>query len=339
MTLLPGILNAQVLDDRWYISPQVSYGFFDDDSGLDDDIGYGGWVGKPLGRLLNVELQGFQFQPDLENSSFGESEGEITGYGLTLLFIPNRDRSYGFGLFGVADGTLETGPVDFNDDGIIDSAKEEFDTVILDVGLGYIHEFTEHGIGLRGEYRFRYSDVSDAADDLSDHIVTLALHIPLGARPTAPQPPPPKPAAPAPAPPPEPEPEPDLESREPIVLKGVKFDFDKATLRPESKTILDRAIRTLKDKPKVDVLVAGHTDAIGTEQYNQGLSERRAKAVYDYLVAGGVNAGRLTTKGFGESEPIAPNQNPDGTDNPEGRQENRRVELQVQYEEAPPPSE
>ena len=71
--------------------------------------------------------------------------------------------------------------------------------------------------------------------------------------------------------------------------------------------------------------------AIGTDAYNQGLSERRARAVYDYLTGNGIDASRLVgPNGYGESRPIAPNTNPDGSDNPEGRAQNRRTELNVQ---------
>jgi OOP family OmpA-OmpF porin len=79
------------------------------------------------------------------------------------------------------------------------------------------------------------------------------------------------------------------------------------------------------------VEVAGHTDAIGTAEYNQGLSERRARAVYDYLTSHGVDASRISgPNGYGETRPIAPNTNADGSDNPEGRARNRRTELNVQ---------
>ena len=116
-----------------------------------------------------------------------------------------------------------------------------------------------------------------------------------------------------------------------IDLKGVNFDFDQATLRPDATAILDEAISILGRYPQLRVEVAGHTDSIGTEQYNQGLSERRAQAVYDYLGAHGIGADRLVGPvGYGESRPIAPNTNPDGSDNPEGRASNRRTELNVQ---------
>ena len=116
-----------------------------------------------------------------------------------------------------------------------------------------------------------------------------------------------------------------------IDLKGVNFDFDKSTLRPDAVVILNQAIDILKRYPDLKVEVAGHTDSIGTDAYNQKLSERRAHAVYDYLTSNGVDAARLVgPNGYGESRPIAPNTNPDGSDNPEGRALNRRTELNVQ---------
>jgi OmpA-OmpF porin, OOP family len=116
-----------------------------------------------------------------------------------------------------------------------------------------------------------------------------------------------------------------------IDLKGVNFDFDKSTLRPDAVAILDEAIAILGKYPELKVEVAGHTDSIGTEVYNQGLSERRAQAVYDYLASHGIDAGRMVgPTGYGETRPIAPNTNEDGSDNPDGRARNRRTELNVQ---------
>ncbi|MGH8081029.1 MAG: OmpA family protein, partial [Lysobacter sp.] len=90
-----------------------------------------------------------------------------------------------------------------------------------------------------------------------------------------------------------------------IDLKGVNFDFDKATLRPDSVAILNEAAEILKRNPSLRVEVAGHTDLCGKDAYNQKLSERRAKAVYDYLTSNGVDAGRLAGPiGYGESRPL-----------------------------------
>jgi len=125
-------------------------------------------------------------------------------------------------------------------------------------------------------------------------------------------PPPPAPAAAAPPP----------AKAEPLVtLHGPQFDFNKATLKPDGKALVDAGVKVMKDKPDLKVSVDGHTDSIGSEAYNQKLSERRAKAVRDYMVAQGVDASRITTRGFGKSKPVASN------DTAEGRAENRRVEI------------
>ena len=90
-----------------------------------------------------------------------------------------------------------------------------------------------------------------------------------------------------------------------IDLKGVNFDFDKATLRPDAVAILNEAAEILKRYPDLRVEVAGHTDLCGTDAYNQSLSERRARTVYDYLTSNGVDASRLSGPiGYGESRPL-----------------------------------
>lgn len=108
-----------------------------------------------------------------------------------------------------------------------------------------------------------------------------------------------------------------------IDLEGVHFEFDKATLTPDSKSTLDAAVEILGNHPQLQVEVAGHTDAIGTESYNLDLSKRRARVVYEYLIDNGISADRLTTEGYGESEPIASN------DTEQGRAQNRRTELVI----------
>jgi outer membrane protein OmpA-like peptidoglycan-associated protein len=132
-----------------------------------------------------------------------------------------------------------------------------------------------------------------------------------------PPPPPPAPAV-AEAPPP-----PAPAQRKKIVLRGVHFDFDKANIRADAEPILDTAVSTLQSDQPVEIVVEGHTDSVGTEQYNQSLSVRRATAVRDYLEMKGIDASRMTIEGFGESNPVASN------DTAEGRAQNRRVELRV----------
>ncbi|QGW64375.1 OmpA family protein [Lysobacter soli] len=113
-----------------------------------------------------------------------------------------------------------------------------------------------------------------------------------------------------------------------IDLKGVNFDFDKATLRPDAISILSEATEILKRYPELRVEVAGHTDQCGKDAYNQKLSERRATAVYDYLTSNGVDASRLQGPiGYGESRPLEDK----GQAFPGCKSEiNRRTELNVQ---------
>jgi outer membrane protein OmpA-like peptidoglycan-associated protein len=116
-----------------------------------------------------------------------------------------------------------------------------------------------------------------------------------------------------------------------IELSGdVLFDFDKADIRAAAEPVLTGVAAVLIQHPDAAVTIAGYTDAKGSDSYNLALSERRAASVKAWLVAnGGVNGANLTTEGLGETNPVAPNAHPDGSDNPEGRQKNRRVEIAV----------
>ena len=106
-------------------------------------------------------------------------------------------------------------------------------------------------------------------------------------------------------------------------LSNSLFDTGKAVIKDAAKGPLYTVVMWLKENPNAKVEVSGHTDNVGSPAYNQDLSERRAKAVYDYFVASGVDASRLSYKGYGMEKPIADNATP------EGRQQNRRVELNV----------
>ncbi len=105
-------------------------------------------------------------------------------------------------------------------------------------------------------------------------------------------------------------------------LKGVMlFDFDSSTIKPEAYSLLDEVAIILEHNPEIKGEIRGYTDSTGTEEYNQQLSEKRAQAVEEYLEKKGTDPARLTSKGYGASQPIASNETK------EGRQENRRVEL------------
>jgi outer membrane protein OmpA-like peptidoglycan-associated protein len=108
-----------------------------------------------------------------------------------------------------------------------------------------------------------------------------------------------------------------------IILKNIFFDFDKATLRPESTNELERLTKLLVDVPTLKIEISGHTDSKGADDYNKKLSNSRAKSVVDYLISKGIAADRLTFVGYGEEQPI------DSNDNDNGRQMNRRTEFKI----------
>jgi len=126
------------------------------------------------------------------------------------------------------------------------------------------------------------------------------------------------PAAPAPSARPAPVP-----SRTTAVIQAdALFDFDKSVLRPDGKKNIDDALAKIRGTDLEMVIATGHTDSIGTNAYNQKLSERRAQSVKDYLVSKGIPASKITTIGKGETQPVATNKTA------EGRQKNRRVDIE-----------
>ena len=104
---------------------------------------------------------------------------------------------------------------------------------------------------------------------------------------------------------------------------GILFGFDSSDLRPEARENLRTLAESLQEYPNTDIMIVGHTDAVGSEDYNQRLSERRASSAAGYLVTQGVPRNRMMTLGKGETEPVASN------DTDAGRQQNRRVEVAI----------
>ena len=108
-----------------------------------------------------------------------------------------------------------------------------------------------------------------------------------------------------------------------LIISGINFAFNSSVLDKDSHVLLERAVENLKRNPQMNVLIEGHTDSVGPEDYNMWLSLQRAKAVEGYIVSRGIAEERMDIKGLGESDPLASN------DTPEGRAENRRVEFVV----------
>ena len=110
---------------------------------------------------------------------------------------------------------------------------------------------------------------------------------------------------------------------ETVILKNIFFDTDKSELKTESLSEIDRLITLLIKNPLLKIEISGHTDNVGTKEYNQNLSLLRAKAVYEYLIVKGINKNRLSYIGYGMSQPI------DSNDTPDGQTKNRRTEFKV----------
>ena len=118
--------------------------------------------------------------------------------------------------------------------------------------------------------------------------------------------------------------------KEAIVIKNIYYDTDKADIKSNTQSIIDTTLLSLLNKnPDIIIEISSHTDSRGKDDYNMKLSQKRAQSVVDYLISKGISADRLVAKGYGETLPIAPNKNTDGTDNIQGMDKNRRTEFKI----------
>ncbi|MBS0456967.1 MAG: OmpA family protein [Proteobacteria bacterium] len=341
---------AQDYDDRWYLAGSFGYNF-QDNSRLNYNAPFGTLgVGKPLSPNWALELN-FNAQDPRERSPDSGMHWQQYGVSLDALYHFRKEgRNWnpylraGLGWQHNREGFFFAGlPV-----------KHSSDNVAAVFGAGLEAQYGRYGI--RTEVGARLDDFGNSVNAPStghfvDLLASVGVTVALGPEPV-------KAVEPAPAPAPvvtcadkdsDGDGVNDCNDKCPntppgtavgpdgcpvpvtIDLRGVNFDFDKSKLRPDSISILNEAVAVLKKYPQLRVEVAGHTDSIGSDAYNMKLSERRAKVVYDFLVKNGVDTGRLVgPHGYGKTRPIAPNTNPDGSDNPKGRAENRRTELNVQ---------
>ncbi|MFA5171537.1 MAG: OmpA family protein [Sulfuriferula sp.] len=318
--LMAGSAAAADLDTRTYLTPSISYTTPDNNLwGLDDGFGFGIGAGKAINQNLNLELNAGYSSQDFKNGAGQLQDVSVTG---DALYIFNRDASFSPYILG-GIGAIQ-GRTEGHTPG---ASKTHF---MADLGVGAMKWFND--IAVRGDVRYRFIDGKGDATVGNDWIATLGLMIPLGAKPAAPAPEPaPAPyVAPAPAAAPEPTPAPAAQpeiarpvAHTKVIFDGTNFDFDKATLRPTGKAKLDDNVRSLTQYPDIDVEITGHTDSVGSDKYNQKLSEERAMTVKRYMESKGIASGRMTTKGYGETKPIASNKTK------AGRAENRRVEIEI----------
>ncbi|MBY0574015.1 MAG: OmpA family protein [Undibacterium sp.] len=163
-------------------------------------------------------------------------------------------------------------------------------------------------------WRTGYYTPADAVPGCDAPLAPPAPPAPPPAPPVAPPPPPPAPPAP---------PAPKVTSEKVTFAADAFFDFDKAILKPEAKVKLDDMATKLKDVNLEVIVSTGHTDSVGSDEYNQKLSIRRADAVKAYIISTGIDAKRVFSEGKGEKQPVADNKSK------EGRAKNRRVEIEV----------
>ncbi len=331
-----GTAGAETADERWYLAPTIGYVFADSDRKADDGWGLGLALGKSLNEKWNLELA-------LRGNKLDRAAGgayDQYGLGVDGLYFFKRDPAFApFAVVGA--GYLRSD---------VPSASD--DSLMANAGLGFLKRLSDN-MDLRADARYRWASNNlpgVSGNGLGDWLVSIGLNIALGAKAAAPavavsryepvmakaaprsEPvvvkqdatPEPKPEMAAPTPKVVAE---QLKQAKPgdvvVVLRGVNFDFDSARLRPEAFPILDEAARVLGQRDKLKVDIVGHTCSIGTEQYNQGLSERRARSVYNYFLTKALSAGRFGVKGYGETRPAADNAIR------AGRERNRRVELHI----------
>ena len=326
--LLPLAARAEIKEGSFEVEPFAGYNFFEHGQNLKDAFNYGGRLGYNFTRYFGVEgtVEFIGSRVD-DRSIKGSKEGQFRSpinnvslylYHVDAVYHPLPDGDFNpFIVAGI--GGLHYSP-----------SISHGDMPALNVGVGAKYWLTEN-LALRVDVR-DYVVTEIMHDSYNNIGVTAGITYAFGGtskHKVAKAETKPEPVA-------ETKPEPVVEAKpkvEPVVilvaepevekkvaavvaepkieekviilaLEDVHFDFDKSTLTPEAQTILKRNLQLLKENPKAKIRIAGYTSASGTEEYNQKLSERRAKAVMDYLVKEGVSTpDRLSEIGHGESNP------------------------------------
>lgn len=300
---------------QMFISPNVGYSQADPDRLSDDGL----YLGLSLGYVFkeNWTFEGglglHRFDEDFEDGQPLEwRQVSVSG---TVRYLIDMDAAHPY--FGVGFG--------FGNNELEDSDIDDWGYQIGPV-IGFEWDMTDSG-AFRFEVGHKYTDFDQGSIGTGFWDTTISLGfthyfgggireevIEAGPDPVPPMPP-------TESAPPE---EPSRPMPVSITLNGVNFDFDKCTLRSDAIAILDEAVRVLNSN-EIRVELAGHTDWVGSDAYNQTLSECRAKVVADYLNDKGVEGGKIVAvNGYGESKPI------DTNETAEGRARNRRTELNVQ---------
>jgi OOP family OmpA-OmpF porin len=324
-------------DYRFYVAPMAGLALSPAGRMSGNGVGGGVAIGKPLFPHIGLEIDGDYLHYRGRQTTV---PGSGIGCGLLGLFscpdqvqVTSNRNIYGGGL-GLNAYLLPS------DSGVfVHGDAEGGSRFVYDAGLGLDQPIFNGALSFRVELLYHKE-----ADYKGEPLFHLGARIPLGSLPSA-APPPPEPPpqvvpveSPPPAPPPPPPPAPPpcqppapgqpvslegCKTGDVLVLHGVNFDFNKASLTLNAKFLLDQVADALLARKDIKVEIDGHTDGKGSGPYNMRLSQHRADSVKQYLATRGVETDRMSTKGFGKTMPIADNNTDDG------RELNRRVELKV----------
>ncbi len=361
-------VSAQDFDDRWYLTTSAGINLQDDSRGTRNapfgTIGFGKFISQnwSLDGEFNYQNPRFNNQDVIANPTSGQTAAEIlraqnlnwSQYGVSFdlrrHFVVEGRNWNPYLLAGLGYQRSEEEFDAFPNPNSPGQRKDG--NLAGKIGAGMQGDLGRVGIRAELAYRLDADDSSAYAPNESwfgDVLASVGFIVPLGPEPSAPvdEAPPPPPQAPNCA---DKDGDgdgvndcndrcPNSQAGEAIGpdgckvqiaidLKGVNFDFDKATLRPDAVSILNEAVEILKRYPDLRVEVAGHTDLCGKDTYNQSLSQRRSQTVYDYLTGNGIDSSRLAgPNGYGEGRPLVQT----AQTLPECKNEtNRRTELNVQ---------
>lgn len=300
----------------WYVVPGATY--MNTDNDLEAENGRGGFlsIGKEVSEHWDIQARAGYNRAD-EDTGIAGASGKYrqSTLGLDALYVFSREKFRPFLLAGIGAARNN---VDYSNVGLDNRSNTSW---LANVGLGAQYLFNDK-FGIQADVRHQWSRPEsrnvartvDADEVVGNTLVNLGGIFRFGApepvveeSAPAPAPTPVAAAEPAPAPAPAPVPAPLCKPQNEVVTVSAEklFGFDKANLREEGRKVLEETAAKIKANPEITaVIVTGHTDRIGTDAYNQKLSERRAKQVSDYLISQGIDGGIITTEGKGKSEPV-----------------------------------
>jgi OmpA-OmpF porin, OOP family len=324
LACLPLVASAGDEAGHWYVDPYLGGISPDPDWNLHGGFLGGLAIGNQFTKNWAAELNLNSTRLRDEKDS---GDTRLSAASLDVLRIFNRDETFA-PYVSVGAGDAHWQPP-------LASSHDHF---MMQAGIGAFIKVWEdadasHSFSLRPDIKLRGDMFGQSGR--TDLLYTLGLALsfgPPGVKPVVAAPPPPPPAPPPPPPPPPvkcPGVPPGVMVDKDgcpiadVVLLGVNFETNLATLTAQSKPVLDEVAKGLKEHHRLKVELQGHTDSTGSAGYNLGLSQRRADSVRDYLLSQGVPEGQLTTKGYGETQPVASNATK------EGRLQNRRVVMHV----------